>query len=169
MPARERFSIARALAALGADDAQRVRQRIDAVDRARAQRSTYRVRDDSRLVFMHCTDALDCNWDYEAVLHELMCIQWLHEHTPYRSVVEEAMREMAGSLKAQTGASWDHVWRAVSESGADLVKYACLDTTNKRFPVFQRPARCWADEVEDADATAAQAVPWPPAGRRRGM
>ena len=149
MPGTERFSIEAALGALDATAASVVRQKLSLVrkDVERMSQGGFSLRDDSRLAYLFCTEALPAEWTHEEVVHELMCIQYISQNTQYPVISQSALRQLAQSLKEETGASWTDVWNTVATLGADAVKYACMDAARLRLPEFTEKRR-WAD-MED--------------------
>jgi hypothetical protein len=103
--------------------------------------SPYQLRNDSRLAFQYASGQLYNHpvWpNAEAVVHEMSCLQWLHETTPYGAVLPSALRKLASDVKAISSLrNWSVLWQHVTDYGPDLVRYQMLAQTGLQFPDFQ--------------------------------
>lgn len=130
------FSLSSTLETLEAGDAAHVRERLDGLKRSLYDYSGYYLREDSKLAYLYATHQLPFMTERE-VCHEMSCMQFLCERTPYSHVVQHSLRLLASEVKRRYNISWTDVWRIVSKHGPDVVKMLCLHDSGLQFPDFE--------------------------------
>lgn len=135
--ATSNFTLSGTLGTLEAGDAAYVRERLDGLKQAIYDYSGYYLREDSRLAYLHATHQLPSMTERE-VCHEMSCMQFLCERTPYSHLVQPSLRLLAGEVKRRYDITWTDVWKIVSKHGPDVVKMLCLHDSGLQFPDFEK-------------------------------
>lgn len=145
------FSCEAALRELNATERAVVQSRLKLLSEKLRSTSGYQLRDDSRLAFLSATGQLGPSWTDDVVCHEMACVQFICDTTPYTDVLQSALRRLANELKSKYKIrDWATVWKIVRSHGPDVLKYLCMADSGLLIPDFATPKKktLWSDECE---------------------
>lgn len=90
------------------------------------------LRDDSRLAYGFIMNG----GDVHMIAHELLCTNFLYEHTNYDSLCQEGLRYIANQLKETYDLPWRSVWSITREYGVPAMKVYALAESGYGMPEF---------------------------------
>lgn len=110
-----------------------VARRRDAVHAA--QRSLNMApRDDSRLTELFARGELAPHMTPEVVARELMCTDFVYQHTLYGELIQDYMRCVANALRERYCISWSATWDVVRFYAPIALKLMCVSSCGVRMP-----------------------------------
>ena len=96
------------------------------------QRNEFVLRDDSALAYHYIKDG----GDVSLVAHEILSVNYLHQHTQYAQHCTDGLRQMANMVKQTYNLSWTMTWDLVREYGVPALKMWSLAEHGSSMPFF---------------------------------
>lgn len=125
-----RFSISEQIKLLDDETANKVRERLAALDARLRAWSPFQLRDDSRLAMIAATGGAPPFWTDDVIVHEMCVAQWIWCETEYAQLIQKVMREVANGIRARYNIKdWSVIWRIVTAHVPDIVRYMCIRRT----------------------------------------
>tara|TARA_Y100000748_G_scaffold58410_1_gene46623 strand:- start:864 stop:1268 length:405 start_codon:yes stop_codon:yes gene_type:complete len=90
------------------------------------------LRDDSQLAYKYIVH----DGDVQLVAHEILCTNFLFQHTDYAKNCEQAMRQLARIAHEHYGLPWKVAYAHAREYGVPATKYNSLAQAGYSMPDF---------------------------------
>lgn len=119
------FSLRRALETLPNDERTAASARVAMVHAAQ-ERLGMEPRDDSILTFKYATNQLEDEDVPSAIASELFIVDRIHKETPYSSIIEDVLRDMADFVRRKYRLDWTTTWQIVRFYGPTMLKLYCV-------------------------------------------
>ena len=120
------FDLAKSVTLLPEERQPRVKQRIELVVAAQ-RRLGMEPRNDSQLTWSYAIGALDDDHVPSAIANELLTVDLIFNTTPYATIIEDALREIAHHIKYKYKLSWTDTWDITRFYGPSMLKLYCYN------------------------------------------